>query len=335
MAYNAVEPMAQEVLDAPGEGVSSLAWSPQANHLVAGCWDSKLYWWEIGGDGSSQPKDAFVHDGPVLSVCFSSDGSTVFGGGGDREVRSWNLQDSSGSTVGVHDAAVKAVRFSPELQCVVSGSWDKTVKFWDSRQQGPANVIECQERVYAMDLFGSLLVIACAGRQIEVYNLENMSKPFRTLESPMKYQTRCVACFQNPEVPCFAIGSVDGRVGIEYAQDSKDAFTFKCHRDTSKNYVYAVNDLSVHPGFGTFSTVGSDGTFNFWDKDNRTKVHNSAKTAPTSISAGQFNAPGDIFAYAVSYDWSQGASGYNEKLGNHIYVIPVSEQNVKPRPKGR
>lgn len=33
-----------------------------------------------------------------------------------------------------------------------------------------------------------------------------------------------------------------------------------------------VNDISFHPQFGTFATVGSDGKFSFWDKDARTKL---------------------------------------------------------------
>jgi hypothetical protein len=36
-------------------------------------------------------------------------------------------------------------------------------------------------------------------------------------------------------------------------------FAFKCHRDTARdsNAIYAVNAISFHPGYGTFSTAGS------------------------------------------------------------------------------
>ena len=36
--------------------------------------------------------------------------------------------------------------------------------------------------------------------------------------------------------------------------------------------VYSVNDITFHPVHGTFSTAGSDGTVNFWDKDARTRL---------------------------------------------------------------
>lgn len=46
------------------------------------------------------------------------------------------------------------------------------------------------------------------------------------MESPLKWQTRVVSCFtrqqepgQAPPAPGFAIGSVEGRVAIQYIRD--------------------------------------------------------------------------------------------------------------------
>jgi len=70
----------------------------------------------------------------------------------------------------------------------------------------------------------------------------------------------------------FALGSVEGRVAIQYAnaQNPKDNFTFKCHRSNGVNNgfqdIYALNDIAFHPIHGTLATVGSDGRFSFWDK---------------------------------------------------------------------
>jgi hypothetical protein len=101
------------------------------------------------------------------------------------------------------------------------------------------------------------------------------------------------------------VGSIEGRVAVQHideAQQSKN-FTFKCHRDN--NDIYAVNAISFHPVsmkegyykpsmpkslkvvFGvswvdihvdlvqvhaTFATSGSDGAYNFWDKDSRQRL---------------------------------------------------------------
>merc|ERR1712173_447677 len=79
----------------------------------------------------------------------------------------------------------------------------------------------------------------------------------------------------------YALGSVEGRVAIQYvnAPNPKDNFTFKCHRSNGVTDgfqdIYAVNDIAFHPAHGTLATVGSDGRFSFWDKDARTKLKTS------------------------------------------------------------
>lgn len=62
----------------------------------------------------------------------------------------------------------------------------------------------------------------------------------------------------------------------------RNNFSFKCHRrdqsptQKDQSLVYAVNDITFHPVHGTFSTCGSDGTINFWDKDARTRLKSTS-----------------------------------------------------------
>ena len=48
-----------------------------------------------------------------------------------------------------------------------------------------------------MSLVGHRLVVATAGRHVNVYDLRNMSQPEQRRESSLKYQTRCVRCYPN------------------------------------------------------------------------------------------------------------------------------------------
>ena len=108
-------------------------------------------------------------------------------------------------------------------------------------------------------------------------------------ESPLKLQTRVIRCF--PSGNGYAIGSIEGRVAIQYAEDkdSSQNFSFKCHRGdpttttttsggggmggrAMETNVYAVNDISFNKAHGTFCTAGSDGSLSFWDKDLRTRL---------------------------------------------------------------
>ena len=111
-------------------------------------------------------------------------------------------------------------------------------------------------------------------------------------------------------------------------------FTFRCHRDmvSGKNTqkIYAVNAVSFHPTYYTFSTAGSDGTFSFWDKD----AHHRLKAYPNvggSITSTAFNRDGSVFAYAVSYDWSKGFSFNTPQYPTRVMFHPVNDSDCKPK----
>jgi mRNA export factor len=95
--------------------------------------------------------------------------------------------------------------------------------------------------------------------------------------------------------------------------------------------VYSVNAISFHPQHGTFSTAGSDGTFHFWDGVAKHRLKGYPTTGGT-ISATAFDRTGDIFAYAVSYDWSKGYSANTPQTPNKVMLHPVTGDECKPRP---
>ncbi len=100
---------------------------------------------------------------------------------------------------------------------VVTGSWDKTIKYWDLRQQTPVGTVQAQERIYTMDVKNNLLVVGTADRYINVVNLNDPNKFYKTIQSPLKWQTRVVSCFTDGTG--FAIGSIEGRCAIQYVED--------------------------------------------------------------------------------------------------------------------
>jgi len=239
--------------------------------------------------------------------------------------------------VAAHDEPIRCVQgiVAGGNQMLVTGSWDKKIKYWDLRQQSPAATLECQERIYSMSVRDQMLVVATADRWINVINLNEPGKFYKQMQSPLKWQTRCVSAFQ--DATGFAIGSIEGRCAIQYVEDkdSSSNFSFKCHRSNVPNQrdtanVFSVNAISFHPQHGTFSTAGSDGTFHFWDKDAKHRLKGYPEVGGT-ISATDFNSQGTIFAYAVSYDWSKGYAYNNQQLPNKIMLHPVQGDECKPR----
>lgn len=188
----------------------------------------------------------------------------------------YDANTGQSTQVAAHDAPIRCVRIvdqpSTQGQVLVTGSWDKSLKYWDLRQQTPVATVTLQDRCYTLDVSLGLMVAGTADRYINIFNLANPGTIYKTIQSPLKWQTRVVSCF--PNATGFAIGSIEGRCAIQYVEEKDNSlnFSFKCHRENPPNQrdvtnVFSVNAISFHPTYGTFSTAGSDGTFHFWDKD--------------------------------------------------------------------
>merc|ERR1719265_3070400 len=316
------------VPEPPGDAISALAWSPTSNILAASSWDKSVRVWEVSQTGV-QARMAYQHDAPVLCCNFSKDGQKLVSGGCDNKVKMKMLATQQEQQIGQHDAPVKDVFFVDEMNMAISGSWDKTIRFWNCQQPNPVATLTLPERVYSMDIKYPLMVVGCAERHLLVYNLQSIQQnpaPYKQGQTALKMATRTVCAF--PDKTGYAVGSVEGRCSIAHVEDVSKNFAFKCHRTNEE--IFAVNSIDFHPTMGTFSTCGGDGTFVFWDKENRQRLKqfNSCHLPDT---AGKFNAQGDLFAYAVGYDWSKGHEFNSPNLPKKLLLHRVQEAEVKPK----
>lgn len=331
-----------EVASPPDDSVSALEFSPstlqvQKNFLIAGSWDNSVRCWEVEDNGTTVPKSMKTMGGPVLDVCWTDEGTKVFVASTDNQVRLWDLASDQLTQVAVHDAPVKTCHWvkAPNYVCLMTGSWDKTIKFWDTRTPNPMMAINLPERCYCADVDYPMAVVGTAGPAVIIYSLENCPTEFKR-EIPLKYQHRALSIFRdNNKTPSgYAVGSIEGRVAVQYVNQvaPKDNFQFKCHRVTGESGyqdIFAVNEIAFHPVHGTLSTVGSDGTFNFWDKEARIRLKTS-DVMDQPITNCAFNANGQIFAYAVGYDWSKGHEYFNPAKKPKIFLRSCFEE-MKPK----
>ncbi|CAL8070579.1 unnamed protein product [Orchesella dallaii] len=311
-------PRDYEVASPPDDSISCMCFSPAtvpSIFLIAGSWDNNVRCWEVDrGTAKTAPKSMQSMSGPILDVCWSDDGTKVFMASCDKTVKCWDLGSNQSIQVAQHDGPVKTCHWikAPNYTALMTSSWDKTLKFWDMRSPNPILALNLPERSYCVDVEYPMAVVGTAGRHIVIYKLENTPTEYKRIESPLKYQHRCVAIFKDKQnqPTGFALGSVEGRVAIQYVNpvNPKDNFTFKCHRSNGTNQgfqdIFAVNDIKFHPVHGTLATVGSDGRYSYWDKDVRIKLKTS-DSMEQSITNCSFNGDGQIFAYSVSYDWSK------------------------------
>lgn len=337
------------VINNPAEdSISDISFSSQQDFLFSvSSWDSKVRIWDIQ-NGLARGIAQYEHQAPVLTTRWSFDSTKIASGGCDNILKLYDVNTGQAQQIGSHDNAIKVLRFvscGPSNQeCIATGSWDKTVKYWDIRQPQPITTLMMPERVYCMDNKQKLLVVGTAERHIVIIDLNNPTTIFKTTQSPLKWQTRTVACYN--EGNGFAIGSIEGRCAIQYVDEQeqrKSGFSFKCHRQqqssnsvggraSTESYVYPVNCINFHPLYGTFATAGGDGSFHFWDKNQRHRLK-GFPSMNASISCGTFNRNGSVFAYALSYDWHRGYMDNKPDYMNIIRLHATIDEEVKEKKK--
>lgn len=152
----------------------------------------------------------------------------MIGAGADKAARllDLNAPGTPARQVAAHDAPIRCARFfempNTAAPMLVTGSWDKTIKYWDLRQETAVCTVPCQDRVYTLDVKGSLLVIGTADRYINIINLSKPDAFYKTLQSPLKWQTRVVSCFTDQSG--FAVGSIEGRCAIQYVEEKDSGY---------------------------------------------------------------------------------------------------------------
>lgn len=98
-----------------------------------------------------------------------------------------------------------------------------TAQYWDLRSPNPLNTLDLTDRAYAMDATDKICVVGTADRQVHIYDLANPFTKYRQIESPLKWQTRVISCFpQSVGGDGYAIGSIEGRIGIQYAHQTDE-----------------------------------------------------------------------------------------------------------------
>ncbi|KAK0489828.1 Poly(A)+ RNA export protein [Armillaria luteobubalina] len=268
-----------EVCHPFSDSISSICFSPKHNYLAAGSWDGTVAIYAARSLSDSKLETTYHHQGPVLSVCWSQDGSKVLSSGANNVALVLDAESGCVSLFARHEKPVKAVRsFENSHQNIfVTGSWDKTVKVWDARTEGPVAMISIPERCYALDVRYPFMALGMASPQLQTFDLRRPTSSLKTITTRLNFPPRSVACFTSG--PGFA---------------AWNNYSFKCHRG-SQGTVYAVNDIVHHPVHGTLATCGSDGIISFWDQHSRIPL---GADYPGPIPCTSFNWNGTLLAYA-------------------------------------
>ena len=349
------------------DSISQLKFYPSRteNILASGGWDCKVRIWNVNyaiqnnslGIGSNNNYMANISSQfqygddfpcPILSICWQN--NNLITGLADGSLYIIDIGKRAKSTIYKHGAGCKEVLYNPQLNLLFSGGWDGKLNIFDLRQANPVMSYSFNNKIYTMSNVNQLLVIGLSERVMAYFNLQKLQMkqfvPECTFESHLKYQTRKVCVFT--EGNGFAEGSIEGRVAIKYINlnlppqinnethciTSKDDFAFRCHRNLNTNpiEVYPVNDIAFNPVYGTFATVGGDGSYIIWDKESKSRLKQGITNDNSPLTSCDYNGNGDLLAYSIGYDWSRGIMDegkYNTKIG--IHYLPDIEKKKKPK----
>lgn len=324
--------MTREVeLRDPNAGISSVHFNPYNNNLLAvTTWTGFLEIHDIGSNVTMAVKEF-----PVPLTCSTWITPDVVAVGGING----GIFTSNDIVVEAHEAGISSIFMIPGSQLTVTTSWDQTIKIWNL--QGalePVHTFDLNDRILCAEPSTNGRIIAHGAKNfvyiIDISNPENIERRV----SSLGHQIRS-ACASTPTDFGWAIGSIDGRIAIEYFGDElrqAQRFAFSCNRrdEEERVIVYPVNALAFHPQTGVLTSGSCNGDLCFWDIDSKRKLAEIPSPFGVSIACMDYNNDGSILAIAFSYTWDKGDIEHGEdKLILHApspaSVTPKEESTIR------
>lgn len=321
-----------EVASPPRDGITALAYlAPK--RLVCASWDAAVRVYDTEGNARVCE---YALDGAVLACAVQRGGGALFAGGVARRVVRCDVETGALAALGEHEQPVRCLAWADARGLVLSASWDASVRAWDPRARAPAppaHALPLPDKAVAMAVSDSLVAVGTIGRHILLYDVRALHAPLASRESTLKHQTRCIAWLHGGAAAGYAVGSIEGRIAVEYVDADAKPYAFKCHRSADAasglEVAHPVNTIAVHPAYGSFASGGGDGFVSVWDPANKKRLCQYSRY-PTSIAALAFAPDGAQLAIAVSYTFEEGERDHPP---DSIRVRAVSDLEVRPKDK--
>lgn len=165
---------------------------------------------------------------------------------------------------------------SPDGRTVLAASFAGEIWHVDPRAPHAAHRIRSTGKISAFDASEQHLVVA-RGLHIEIFDVRRLEAPLFVRASGLRYMVNALRIL--PDDDGYALGSLDGRVSIDFFDELEAAalrrFAFKCHRAknvSGMDSVCPVTGLAFHPHDGALLTSGGDGRVCVWNLKKRKRV---------------------------------------------------------------
>jgi cytochrome c len=243
--------LAEQVLRLHESAVNAVAILNDGRAVTAGA-DAIIGIW-----GKSVP-DAILggHQGPIVALAVSPDGTTLASASWDRTVRLWPLAGGPPVVLEGHRENVNGVAFTSDGTAVVSAGYDATVRIWPLPQPVSPIVAELPAPLNAVTTAPDD-EIAAAGADGRVYFLSPSGK---RLGAAQALSTPVVALAISRDGASIATAGITGAVAL-IDRNSRSVIRTLAGRGVP---VWA---LAFLPDGRTLLTAGGDRTIRRWDAE--------------------------------------------------------------------
>jgi cell cycle arrest protein BUB3 len=312
----------------PDEGLSSVHFCPfNPGTLSTSAWSGSMRIYSVD---SLSEVSFFTCPSPLLcSAWISAD--LLAAGSTDGPIFL-----SDGRSLLGHSDGVTSLSLLPSSSTLISSSWDRTVRLWDVRSDADTQTLSFHEKVILSEVCHSSTIIAHGDKSsVFIVDVRHPEAIERRVSS-LGHQLRS-ACAAFPDPFGWAIGSIDGRIAIEYLGDLRrqaQRFSFSTTRHDSSQSVtlFPVNALCFHPATGVLTSGSCSGNIAFWDLTRKRKLAELQSPFGVAVAGLDYSGDGALLAAAFAYTWDQGEV---EHPPDRLLLHEPSEQSVSAQSSER
>ncbi|WUR03412.1 mRNA export factor (GLE2) [Vairimorpha necatrix] len=307
-----------ELANPPTDSVSELAFSNHHNMMIASSWDGTISLYNPTIQTGFLKNIPYTK--PMLSCAFSKENPVhCFGGSADGNLHFVDLEKNITNNIKAHNDGIRSVK--SQYNTVITAYCDKTIKIWDTRSAQCTKTVECDGKIFCMDLQNNLIAYATSTNLLYSSNVNNLDTKKKHTPK-FNYMLKCISV--GTDEKSVLVGGIEGKCEMINISSYYNGISFRSHRKDLK--VFSVNTVGLYPkNPNVLATGGSNGDLIFYD--NMSRIKTFSKTEDVPITTGAFNTDGKLYAYCLGDDWATGYDGVYRKTS--IKIIGMDSLGIK------